>query len=304
MIPSFLTRQVSGVLRLRDGETTYIGGLLQTQESEGFRGFAGVPLLSKLLSPTEKKKTTREVIISLTPHLVRAPKVTEDDLVALSTGTEEVVRMRSVHPNRFGGEESDKALETPPGAPATPDSVPPPLEPAPPQAAAPAQPLFGTEPAPAEGQQVIEPAEAEPQAPSVPAGSEIAASISPSERVLPVGEVANLDVVVMSAQDVRVVNLTLRFDPDKVSLTDVAAGSLLTLDGQSVGVQKVIGNGTATVKFTRASGTSGSGSIATLRVQGLQPGNVEVVVQGLTLETGTGPKQPVMPISARLEVQH
>lgn len=287
LIPSFLTRQVSGVLRLRDGETTYIGGLLQSQETSGFTGIAGIPLLSKFVSPNEKRKTTREVIISLTPHLVRAPKVTEDDLTALSAGTEEVVRMRSARTGRFGSPEAEPDEPAPSPIP---DSVPPPVAP-PPPAQVPEEPrsLF-------EDQQQPLPGAAEPSTP-------ISATVSPAERVLLVGDTATIDVVVMGVRDLRGINLVLRFDPDLVSVTDVVAGSLLTLDGQSVAVEKAIDHGGVTVRFTRAAGTSGSGSVASLRVQGVKAGSTDVVVQSLTIETGAGPQLPAVPMSARLVVQ-
>ena len=39
-VPTFLTRNVTGVLRLRDGETGLIGGLLQSSEATLVRGGA------------------------------------------------------------------------------------------------------------------------------------------------------------------------------------------------------------------------------------------------------------------------
>ncbi len=295
-IPSFLTRQVSGVLRVRDGETTYIGGLLQSQETSGFRGIAGIPLLSKLVSPTEKRKTTREVIISLTPHLVRAPKVTEADLVALSAGTDEVVRMEPARP-RFGEPEPEPSPGTvpPEGPPSVPEVPEPEATPTP----QPPRSLFDEAvPPPGQAPAPGEPAPAE--APETPA---IVATVSPAERVIPVGQTAVIDVVVMGARDLRGVSVVVRFDPEALAVADVAAGSLLTLDGQSVGAEKVIEQGEARVRFTRPVGTSGSGSVASLRIQGLKPGSAEIVVQSLTIETGAGPQRPAVPMSARLVVQ-
>ena len=37
-VPTFLTRNVTGVLRLRDGETGLIGGLIQSSETSSFSG--------------------------------------------------------------------------------------------------------------------------------------------------------------------------------------------------------------------------------------------------------------------------
>jgi general secretion pathway protein D len=96
LLPTFLTRNVTGVLRLRDGETSLIGGLLQQQENESTSGIPGatsIPILGKLLSQPKKERTTAEVVISITPHLVRGPKVLEGDLTALRLGTKETFRV-------------------------------------------------------------------------------------------------------------------------------------------------------------------------------------------------------------------
>jgi general secretion pathway protein D len=107
LLPTFLTRNVTGVLRLRDGETSLIGGLLQQQENEstsGFPGASSIPILGKLLSSPHKERTTAEVVISITPHLVRGPKVVEEDLTALRLGTKETFRVEGAREPLFGEE--------------------------------------------------------------------------------------------------------------------------------------------------------------------------------------------------------
>ena len=91
-MPTFLTRNVTGVLRLRDGETGLIGGLLQGSEASSFSGAhrdEQHPVIGKLFG-NRKKPGRAEVLISITPRIVRGPKVTEEDLVPLRVGTEEV----------------------------------------------------------------------------------------------------------------------------------------------------------------------------------------------------------------------
>src|SRR5262249_24124683 len=59
-----------------------------------------------------------EVLISLTPHILRAPKVTDEDLEPLFVGTEEVPRVPGARPPLFGPEEpAPPKPETPPGTP-------------------------------------------------------------------------------------------------------------------------------------------------------------------------------------------
>src|SRR5262245_57962185 len=104
-VPSFLTRNVTAILRLHDGENRMSGGAVAGSDSDAFRVVVGLqsnPILNKLFSAAEREKEEGEVIISLTPHLVRAPKVTEADLQALYIGTKETVRVPSVRPSMFG----------------------------------------------------------------------------------------------------------------------------------------------------------------------------------------------------------
>src|SRR5262249_36875962 len=120
-LPTFLTRNVSGTLRVRDGETSLIGGLLQTGETDSFTGIFGlqsIPVLTKLFTSRKHETTETEILISLTPHIVRAPKLTEDDLVALGVGTVEVPRVPGARPSLFAPEVAPSPKPTPTPGPA------------------------------------------------------------------------------------------------------------------------------------------------------------------------------------------
>ncbi len=104
-LPTFLTRNVNGTLRLRDGETALLGGLLQDNEGETFSGILGlqsIPILNRVLTGTKKKKNQTEILFSITPHLVRAPKISEEDLRSMFIGTQEVVRVPGAGDDLFG----------------------------------------------------------------------------------------------------------------------------------------------------------------------------------------------------------
>ena len=106
-VPTFFTRNVTGVLRLRDGETSLIGGLLQGRDARSVAGAIGVssiPIIGKLFGDNRRQQDDSEVLISITPRIVRAPKVTEEDLVPLRVGTQEVPRVEGARPGLFGPE--------------------------------------------------------------------------------------------------------------------------------------------------------------------------------------------------------
>ena len=96
IVPTFLTRKVTGTLRLHDGETTLLGGLLQGADADTFTGILGIqsiPILNKVLTSRRKVRDEQEIVLSITPHLVRAPKVTAADLQSVLIGTRELTRM-------------------------------------------------------------------------------------------------------------------------------------------------------------------------------------------------------------------
>jgi type II secretory pathway component GspD/PulD (secretin) len=60
-VPTFLTRNVTGTLRLRDGETGLIGGLLQGNEASTFTGVLGmndIPIIGKLFGSGRRRRTS------------------------------------------------------------------------------------------------------------------------------------------------------------------------------------------------------------------------------------------------------
>ena len=327
LVPTFGTRSVTGVLRLRDGETALLGGLLKNTEAESFTGALGmnnIPVIGKIFGSHQKKIEDSEVIISITPHIVRAPKVTEDDLVALRVGTQEVPKVEGARPPLFGTEPEapgapppsggttgpaggSKPAATPPVSPAsatpTPATPGPVIPPAPavpgpvaPSAVAPANPTPGAS------------AEASAAAPDTGEGGPTADErpmtvlFSPPEVALRVGQPGSLAVVLVGAKDVRSVEMTLAWDPALAEVTDVAAGSLLTLDGSPVSTQRALESGRARVRFAKAAGATGSGAVVAVTIKGLKAGSGSVVVESLALGHGGTSERPSPPAPARLVV--
>jgi len=281
-VPTFLSRKIEGVLRVRDGETNLIGGLVQSREAESFKGILGlpsIPILNRILPATSKSKDETEILISLTPHLVRAPRLVDEDLASLYVGSAEQVRVPSARPPLFGLPEEPPLAPVPiPGPTPTPTPSPSPeTNPTTP----PARPVApGT---------VMEPS----GAPSVPAGERrgVTAAVSPAEASLRVGETANVSVVLLNVQDLVGMEMVLSYDPALLEAVDVGTGPLLTLDGAAVGVERNIEPGHARAKFARATGTSGSGMVATVTFRALRQGAGAVTVDSLSIVTVTGAQQ-------------
>jgi general secretion pathway protein D len=89
--PTFRSRNVNSVLRLRDGETTILAGLIQDEErlsANGIPGLSDLPVLGHLFTRSRKEVTETDIVMTLTPHVVRRPAITEQDLRSFSVGGE------------------------------------------------------------------------------------------------------------------------------------------------------------------------------------------------------------------------
>jgi type II secretory pathway component GspD/PulD (secretin) len=67
-------------IRLREGESTVLGGLIEHDDSKSISGLpflADVPGLRYLFSTEAKEQKEGEILIMLTPHIVRLPEIRE-----------------------------------------------------------------------------------------------------------------------------------------------------------------------------------------------------------------------------------
>lgn len=75
--PTFGQRQIEHDIRLQEGETSVLGGLLQTEDSttvSGVPGLGQIPGLKYLFSDTKHEKKRTDVLIMLTPRVIRLPE--------------------------------------------------------------------------------------------------------------------------------------------------------------------------------------------------------------------------------------
>ncbi|MDR4513764.1 secretin and TonB N-terminal domain-containing protein [Nitrosomonas sp.] len=73
-VPVIFTTNAETVLTLKDGETEVIAGLLEDKETRSVRGLAGlinIPGLDRLTSGQEVERTKREIVLLLTPRIIR-----------------------------------------------------------------------------------------------------------------------------------------------------------------------------------------------------------------------------------------
>lgn len=90
-VPSFSSRKVTTKLRLREGESTLLAGLLRDEQRKILNGFPGVmriPILRSLFGQTSDEVNQSDIVMLLTPHIVRTHELTVEDLAPIYIGTQ------------------------------------------------------------------------------------------------------------------------------------------------------------------------------------------------------------------------
>jgi general secretion pathway protein D len=127
VVPSFVQRKVSTRLRLRDGESNLLAGMLVQTEKKGVSGFPGlihVPFFSALFSKNETANDQTEIVMLLTPHIVRTHEITETDLKPLYIGSQQSLGVGGPPPLIAPQQPEAAPAPAPAAAPATAPSAP------------------------------------------------------------------------------------------------------------------------------------------------------------------------------------
>lgn len=92
-------QMVEETIRLKEGESNILGGLLQEQDNRtksGTPGLGDVPVLHYLFSTQQHEVQHGEIVFLVTPHLVRGMKIDRLNLRRIDTGTNNSIELRQV----------------------------------------------------------------------------------------------------------------------------------------------------------------------------------------------------------------
>ena len=81
--PTFGNREITTTLRLRDGETNIMAGLIRDNErtvASGIPGFSDLPVIGRFFARNKRETQETDIVLTLTPHIVRVLDLTEEDL--------------------------------------------------------------------------------------------------------------------------------------------------------------------------------------------------------------------------------
>ena len=82
-LPQFGSRSIITMIRLRDGETNILAGLIRDDEREtlgGIPGLSRIPILGRLFGRTRTDTQETDIVLTLKPHIIRGLALEEDDL--------------------------------------------------------------------------------------------------------------------------------------------------------------------------------------------------------------------------------
>jgi general secretion pathway protein D len=306
-VPSFGQRTLTTRLRLRDGESNLLAGLLREDERKALSGVPGairVPLLKQLFSANDNSINQTDIVMLLTPHIIRGPNITEADLRPIYIGSSGALGIGGPPPLIGGSADTvpDTAAPAttpapgglpapggtvfpPPGSTPVPGTVFVPT-PAPGASAAPPPPPPTPQPVPAL------PPEA-PGAPSQgPVGSTQVIVTPPATPFRVGGGPYTVPLSVLNAARLSTVTLTLTFDPAVLRVRSVSEGGFMRSGGANATFTQQAGAGRVDITIVRSAdavGATGTGPLGAVLFDAVAPGTTPLTLSGAATGPGGTP---------------
>jgi general secretion pathway protein D len=116
-------RRIEHETRLQDGEVNLVGGILEDTETNSLSGYpwlSKIPILKYLFAQEDKQRQENEIVFAITPHIVRAQEVTDDNLRLVDLGRGNTVTVGHTDPRRNPAVGAPNTMEQT-GTPKTPN---------------------------------------------------------------------------------------------------------------------------------------------------------------------------------------
>jgi hypothetical protein len=343
--PTFGTRNIESTIRLMDGETNFLAGLIQqnkTNSSTKTPFLGDLPFIGRAFTKTSKEDRRTDLVLTMTPHIIRIPDITAEDRAPMWVGTGNNLTFRGVSPriesqsgtgDPFASSTSTQSTnprnlqlssdgepgnyivpEGQTGTPATPPPPPPGTPPTDPFRRPPAsqqqpstnldkdQARLGKTPA---MQVAAASIDAEP---SIAAAAPLAPRIGPqpSSLTLGPGESKIWNVIGMDLEGLVASELVFRFDPRAMTATDVVLGSAIAIDPAAPPAVTVdASSGTIRVKNTNGKPLAflGGGQVLGVRVHGGLTGETFLVMDNPDFRDSDGGSVVAAVAGGRARVQ-
>ncbi|MGC2023020.1 MAG: cohesin domain-containing protein [Candidatus Sulfotelmatobacter sp.] len=238
-------KKIEHEIRLKDGESSLIGGIFddsQTKSLSGIPGLAQIPILRYLFGQVTQDKEQDETVFAITPHIIRGNTISELNQRQIDIGTANTIALRHVS-----------------------------------HVAAPAAPAPGNQ-MPA---QPVNPTPNQAGNPAAAGGTNFL--FDPEQITVTKGNTFVVNLMISGAQNVYSVPVQLNYDPAKLQLVNISNGGFLSQDGQAVALVHREDETTGTLQITAtrppgAGGVSGQGAVVTMTFQAKASGQTPLTI--------------------------
>jgi len=284
--PIISQRTIEHEVRLKEGEVSILGGLIErinTRTLNGWPGLAKIPVMRYLFSGDDTELQENEVLIVLVPHIVRLPEWTRANLRSIYSGTDTMPATRR--------ELDIKAPTSNPNPQVTPAGTTPANTTTPAVQPPPGVPSSGVDNPGAAAQ-----------------GSGARMRFEPGTVNLAPGQTATLGVVVENVNDLFSVPMLLQFNPAVVSIEEVRHGGFLSGGTQEIAIVQRVDkeHGQAIISATRqpnTPGVNGSGTLLGIVVKAIAPGTSNISIVQVNAKDSQQKTIPLVTSEATVRVQ-
>ncbi len=321
-LPSFTSRKVTTRLRLRDGESNLLAGLLREDERRSLRGFPGIlrmPVLSQIFADNDINIRQTDIVMLLTPRVVRTHELTARDLGNIYIGTQQNMALGGPPPLIQGPPPEPPPAEPVVGAPAPPPAprfqippgsspipgltpvpppapTPPPTAPTPTGVPTPAQPPVPTVPVtpPTPAEPTPTPPAAQPPpapTPTPAAPARVLLSVPAEMRVG--GGPYTVPVSIAGATRLSTLTLSITYNPAVLRVRNVQEGSFMRQGGINATFTQQVdpSAGRIDIAITRPGdqlGAAGTGLVAAVLFEPVAAGTATLNTSGVAATVGGG----------------
>ena len=250
------TRSTNTVLRLRDGEMQLLAGLISNSDrmnSTRVPGLGDIPLAGRLFSSQRDDAQRTEIVLSITPRIIRNTRRPDINVAEFWSGTETQLRSRPLTLAAVTAAAQPAGSSLPTAAPISGSVV----------SAAPAA------------------------LPSAPVGT-LTWQGSPAPRV---GQEFSLPIALAVDADLRSVEVNLKFDSKMLELTNATAGPFFEAGSRKASVKRSATQDGAVLTIASdgegGAGTKGAAVVAVVTFRARAAGSTEVTIAGAVPDSGS-----------------
>jgi len=257
------TRSTSTVLRLKDGETQVLAGLINDDDrksSSKIPVLGQMPILGRLFSSERDNGSKTEIILSITPRIIGNMRLPESNEIEFWSGTEDSLRTKSISLKTIGAESVIATNDLGMGRPTQSQ-----------RSEARPQPQSQLQPQPDLLPQMSKPVAVTDSEPAV-----VAAAGMPTMAMswmgpvqAKIGSKINLTLNGQSDQVIGGISFVVNYDPGVLRVNKVSEGNFWKQSGASTTFTKIVDekSGQIIIEVTQPAGqegVKGEGSIMTL----------------------------------------